>query len=225
MLDSAKDFLEDIVEDVTEEIDEWKDKLEEIFTEKLPELIDKWNFNSRDMKPHEISEAQKVFGDQLDYDEIRIFEGTELPNFIDDIGNTIKKMPKRDERIKNAITLGNLCFFGRDLKTEHPDDMAWMIHELTHAWQYQTLGWDYLFQALSAQKKLGAKAYAFGGEDGLKASKKKGTRLKEFNMEQQGDITKSYYQRLIKGDDTSAWEEYIREIRKGAPKSDKQGKK
>ena len=224
MFESAKDFLEDIVEDVAEEFDELKDKLEEIFTEKLPELIDKWDFDSRPMEAHEINEAKKVFGDQLDYDELRIFEGAELPNFIDDIGRLLKGMDKRAQNMKNAITLGNWCIFGRELETEHPNDMAWMIHELTHAWQYQTLGWDYLSKALSAQKNLGAKAYDFGGEDGLKSSRKNGKLFKEFNMEQQGDITREYYQLSVKGHDTSAWDGYIDEIRKGAKKSAKQGK-
>lgn len=213
MLDSAKDFFEDMADDITEEFDEAKEKVVEMLFEKLPDLIDKWNFDSRRLESHEINAAKLVFGDNFDYTEIRIFEGTELPNFIDDIGNIIKKMPKREDRIKNAITLGNWCLFGRKLDTEHPHDMAWMIHELTHAWQYQTLGWDYLFQALSAQKNLGAKAYDFGGEEGLKERKKKGDGLKKFNMEQQGDIAKNYYLRLMRHDDTSAWDQYIWEMK------------
>jgi hypothetical protein len=152
----------------------------------------------------------------LKYAELLIFEGNELPNFIDDVGNIIKKMPKRKEYIKNAITLGNWCIFGRTLTTESPSDMSWMIHELTHAWQYQTMGWKYLFQALNAQIKLGATVYDFGGEEGLKSHRKNGDGIKKFNMEQQGDITKKYYLRLVEGRDTSAWDPYIHEIR-GAP--------
>jgi len=213
MFDDAKDFFEDIAE----ELEEFKEKVEEMLFEKLPDLVDKWDFDTRKLTAHEIAEAKKVFGDKLDYDEIRICAGTELPNFIDDIGKFIKKMPKRDERIKNAITLGNCVFFGRELDTKTLTDMSWMIHELTHVWQFQSMGWDYLFQALDAQKKLGAKAYDFGGEEGLKARKKTGSMLKEFNLEQQGDITRNYYQKLVKREDTSAWAEYIQEIQGDAP--------
>ena len=213
MFDSAKDFFEDIAE----ELDEFKEKIEKTLFEKLPGLIDKWNFDSRSMTAYEITEAKKVFGDKLNYAEIRVFSGTELPNFIDDIGNIIKKMPKREERIKNAITLGNRMLFGRELDTKTSNDMGWMIHELTHVWQYQSMGWDYLFQALDVQKKLGAKAYDFGGEEGLKSRKKTGGNVKELNMEQQGDLTKKYYQKLVAGEDTSAWHEYIREIRGDDP--------
>ena len=220
MFDDAKDFFEDIAEEVTEELDEFKEKIEEALFEKLPALIDKWDFDSRNMTTYEITEAKKVFGETLDYDDIRIFSGTELPNFIDDIGRFIKKIPKRDERIKNAITLGNWVFFGRDLDTSTLTDMSWMIHELTHVWQFQSMGWDYLFQALDAQKKLGAKAYDFGGEEGLKAQRKRGRKLREFNLEQQGDITRNYYQKLAKGEDTKAWGKYIQEV-KGKSSADK----
>lgn len=213
MFDSAKDFFNDLSDDIAEEFGEAREKIIEALFEKLPALIDKWDFDSRSLEPHEIRAAQTIFGDNLKYDEIRVFAGTELPNFLDDIGNIIKGMPKRDERIKNAITLGNWCLFGRKLDTEHPHDMAWMIHELTHVWQFQTLGWDYLFQAFSAQKKMGAGAYDFGGEKGLKAKQKEGGGLQKFNLEQQGDITKNYYLRLMRKEDTSAWDEYINEIK------------
>jgi len=214
VLEDALEEAKEFIEDVKEEFDELRENVIEFLTQKLPALVDQWDFEARPLAPHEVAEARKVFGDQFDYESVRIFEGHELPNFLDDIGNIIKKMPKRDERTKNAITLGNWCLFGRNLETERPHDMSWMIHELTHVWQYQTLGWDYLFEALDAQKKLGAKAYDFGGEEGLKKQRKKGVSLKAFNLEQQGDIAKGYYQRLVRGEDTREWEDFIEQFRK-----------
>ena len=209
MFDDAKDFFKNVSED----IDDLGDKVMDSLFKDLPTLIKKWNFKSRELTPHEINEARRVFGSRYEYDEVRVFEGNELPNFLDDIGNVIKKMPKRADRVKNAITLGNWVMFGRDIDTTRANDMTWMIHELTHAWQYQTMGWDYLFQALDAQKNLGAAAYDFGGEEGLKTRAKKGAKFTDFNMEQQGDITKDYYRRLIKGEDTSTWDPFIQEVR------------
>ena len=214
MLEDVKEFLDDVIE----EMDEFKEKVIEILFERLPEIIDKWDFDSRRLDAHEISEAKKVFGEKFDYESVRIFEGNELPNLLDDIGNIVKKIPKRAERVKNAITLGNWCLFGRALATERPHDMSWMIHELTHVWQYQTIGWKYLSLALDAQKEFGIKAYDFGGETGLKSRRKKGASLKDFNMEQQGDIAKNYYQRLTEGGDTSAWDTYIQEMQDDLPK-------
>ncbi len=187
-------------------------------------LKEKFNFGARRLTAYEIGEARKVFGDRLDYDEVKIFEGAGLPNFIDDIGRFLKKMPKRAIEVKNAITLGNNCFFGRELKTDliiNPEtqldggqmiEMSWLIHELTHAWQYQTLGWDYLFAALDAQRKLGEKVYEFGGADGLKKRRKENAALKDFNMEQQGHIVQKYYEALKNGADGSAYEPFVREI-------------
>lgn len=211
MFEKFLNFVKDLINKV------WgmRESIDDIQLDELTALIEKWDFDSRPLNDHEITEAKKVFGENLNYAEILIFEGHELPNFIDDIGNVIKKMPKRNEYIKNAITLGNWCIFGRDLDTEKTTDMSWMIHELTHAWQYQTLSWFYLFLALDAQIKLKEKAYEFGGEDGLKSRRKDGASIKNFNMEQQGDIAKKYYSRLVEGRDTSAFDPYIQEIQTG----------
>jgi hypothetical protein len=188
------------------------------------EIKEKFNFGARDLTPFEIGEARKVFGNKLDYRKIRIFEGAGLPNFIDDIGRILKGMPKREITVKNAITLGNNCFFGRELKTDQITDpntkltsgqlieMSWLIHELTHAWQFQTLGWDYLFQALDAQSKLGASVYDYGGTNGLKKRQKEKGTLKTLNMEQQGHLVQSYYEALQKGEDSSVYQPFIKEI-------------
>ena len=187
-------------------------------------LVRKFGFNVRELTDFEIHEARQIFGDRLDYGRIRIFEGANLPNFLDDIGRFIKKMPPREENIKNAITLGNYCFFGRTLKTDEITDldseldanqlneMSWLMHELTHAWQYQTKGWKYLWEALDAQIKLGTKVYEFGGEDNLRKEKERGRTLRDFNLEQQGSIVQKYYEKLKRKDDTSAFAPFIQQI-------------
>jgi len=209
MFDTVKSFFKGLVEKIIGVVN----NLDELQLEDLSNLIEKWDFDSRPLQDHEITEARKVFGESLKYKDILIFEGNELPNLIDDLGNIVKKMPKRKDYIKNAITLGNYCVFGRNLDSSTTNDMSWMIHELTHAWQYQSLSWAYLLLALDAQIKLKEKAYEFGGEDGLKSRRKDGAMLKDFNMEQQGDIAKKYYLRLVQERDTSAYDPFIREIR------------
>ena len=71
------------------------------------------------------------------------------------------------------------------------------------------MGWKYLLQALSAQFKQG---YDFGGESGLKTRRKDGWNFRKFNLEQQGDICRGYYENLCAGKDISAWQDYIHEI-------------
>ena len=165
----------------------------------------------------EIQEARLVFGPGLAYERVRIHECTAWPNTINRIGMRLKGI--QNTGAPNAITLGNHCYFPVKLletivPVGHPNHylIPWLIHELTHAWQYQKLGWRYLRMALSAQMRFGAKAYDFGGEGGLLKAIQEGLKLADFNLEQQGDIASTYYSRLSKGHDVSAWQPYISEI-------------
>jgi hypothetical protein len=171
----------------------------------------------RKLYPWEIEQASLVFGDHLDYARIRIHECNPWPDRINRIGLRLKRLP--DTGAHNAITLGNHCIFPVKLPVEllRPDQpehykICWLIHELTHTWQFQTLGWRYLIQALQSQFKLRAEAYHYGGEQGLMQSFLEGKRLRDFNLEQQGDIAKDFYKQLCSKKSVKAWEPYIKEI-------------
>ena len=171
----------------------------------------------------EVKEFSIVFGDSLDTERVRIHEFAPWPDWIDRLGRFLKRMPSPGLHEHNAVTLGNHCFFPVGMPEELlpvNDQMSfkhdWLVHELTHAWQYQHIGWRYLFKALFAQFREKSKAYDFEGEQGLLKSRHKGRIFKNFNPEQQGNITESYYQRKRRGLDTSAWDSYIDEIKKMA---------
>jgi hypothetical protein len=165
----------------------------------------------------EIQEARRVFGNRLDYTAVRIHECNTIPDKINRIGTRLKGMPAPTGH--NAITLGNHCYFPvllleAPVETNHPDSykIGWLIHELTHCWQYQHLGWKYLALALRAQFREGAQAYHFGGEDGLLERMARGEKFSNFNLEQQGDICRSYYERIVRGQDIRAWGPFIAEV-------------
>jgi len=168
----------------------------------------------------EIEEFRSIFGFRLDYQRIRIHEGASWPDWTDRIGRKIKRLPPPGPMDHNAITLGNHCFFPVELP-DHlvpvDDPMSykldWLVHELTHCWQYQQIGWRYLIKALSAQFREKEKAYDYGGEKGLLKSREKGQMFKDFNPEQQGNITQAYYYRTRNSKDVSAWAQYIREVK------------
>jgi hypothetical protein len=164
----------------------------------------------------EIDEAKLVFADRLRYNRVRVHECAEWPDTIYWLGKRLRGLspPAKDEH--NAITLGNNCFFPLPLpeRPSSPGDpfgMGWLIHELTHAWQFQTIGWLYLIRAVLAQ--LTSRPYDFGGEAGLRAMREKNGTLLSFNAEQQGAITGTYYVHLKGGHDVSAWDPYIQDIR------------
>ena len=171
----------------------------------------------RSLYDWEILEARRVFGTSLKYDRVRVHENATWTNAMDRLGRRLKRMPALETH--NAITLGNHCFFPVRLpdRLQLPGDgehykVCWLVHELTHAWQYQHMGWIYLVKALSAQFRQKGSAYDFGHADGLKKRRKEGWDLRKFNLEQQGDIARSYYERLCRGEDVAEWLPYIDEL-------------
>ena len=65
-----------------------------------------------------------------------------------------------------------------------------MIHELTHVWQYVTVGLIYLPQA--APDSLGEN-YDYGGVADLRAKMAAGEGFDAYNREQQGKIVEDYF--------------------------------
>ena len=148
----------------------------------------------------EITEARQVFGDSLRYDRIRIHECATWADAIDRLGRRLKKQAPPGPEEHNSVTLGYHCYFPVSLpdRLVPPGDpldyyMPWLIHELTHAWQYQHTGWTYLVRALAAQFRYGPAAYDFGGEAKLIKCRQNHWTITNFNPEQQGDIARYYY--------------------------------
>ena len=175
--------------------------------------------SSRYLHAWEIAEARRVFNNQLSYERIRIHENVSWPDTVNKIGAFLKRTTY--VAAPNAVTLGDHIYFPvklveKPIRVEHPEHykISWLMHELTHVWQYQCMGWRYLFKALSAQFRYGETAYDFGGEEGLKVCQIQGWTLDDFNLEQQGDIARSYYERICKGIDVNAWQPFINEIKK-----------
>ena len=169
----------------------------------------------------EVEEFNPVFGNSLKFERVHIHECNSFPDQLDRIGRKLKGMEAPGATSHNAITLGNHCYFPVNLPKllVPPADpqsykLDWLVHELTHAWQYQQMGWVYLWKALRAQFRDKDLAYDFGGEGGLQKSFQKQIPFKKFNPEQQGNITQAYYVRLRSGKDISAWQPYIDEIHK-----------
>jgi hypothetical protein len=163
----------------------------------------------------EIVEARLVFGDRLTYAHVRVHECVAWPDTIHRLGKSLRGLPPPPPGEHNAVTLGNHCYFPLAMSEQptppdNPFGMSWLMHEITHAWQFQTIGWLYFFRAVMAQ--LTGKPYDFGGEAGLRAARERGDTLFSFNPEQQGDITRSYYVRLKTGQDVSAWQPFIDDI-------------
>ncbi len=170
----------------------------------------------RKLSPHESIEARLVFRASIAYERVTIIEEVAWPNWVGRLGSWLSRTeaPKN-----NAVALGNKLYFPKRLQTDNPaapvgslTNMAWLIHELTHVWQYQHFGLAYLPQVIWAHFRNGSETYNYGFEPGLKKALTRGGRLKNFNREQQGEITRHYYYRLKQGQDVSAWLPFIAEF-------------
>lgn len=169
----------------------------------------------------EIQEAQRVFGPALDYEKIRIHECSGWTNTINRLGAWFRRQSSAG--IDNAVTLGNHCYFPVRLPQElvspgeaEFEKLPWLMHELTHTWQYQRMGWKYFFTAISAQIRIGSSAYRYGGQQALLQIQLQGFLLSDFNLEQQGEIARDYYRRLAGGVDASAYQPFIDQIQQSA---------
>ncbi len=166
---------------------------------------------TRSLHPHELFEVQNVFRTGLDTARVVISEGDALPNWVGRIGAALKGQPPPKE---NAITVGNTSYFPRAL-TSSVTDLAWLIHELTHQWQYQHFGIRYLFEALRAT------TYVYANENeshdaALKRLWSENKKFSDFNREQQGDIVRDYFFALKQPPpypDLAAWEPYLHDLR------------
>jgi hypothetical protein len=173
---------------------------------------------SRALTENELAQAAMVFETGVNLDRIRISENSTWTNLPPRLAAWLRR--QAPPQSNNAITFGNHLHFPLPLNTSQAAiergeliDMAWLIHELTHAWQFQHLGWRYLPQALLVQIRLGSKAYDYGGAEGLRlaaaASKSWGT----FNPEQQGDIARDFYTRLMHAERVSEYLPYVDVLR------------
>ena len=155
-------------------------------------LGDTLSADKRGLTPQEKQEAQLVFGRGLDYGGVKIAESPIMGI------------------AENARTPFDTIYFPPGTsKLSFSDFMPWLIHELTHVWQYQhgVSVFAKLFWALH-----GAKAYEYGGELALKAAAAQHKSFRSFNTEQQGDIMRNYYIALKAGADTSAYDPFVNEV-------------
>ena len=137
---------------------------------------------TRTLTSVEEAEARKVFGWSISYWQVRIDENS----LIAKIGAFFDHSP--DMGVTTAHTIN---FNGPISAAAGNTDMKWLIHELTHVAQYTSVGLQYMGEAIHAQKAGGGYDY---NETDLAAKN-----LKDFNREQQADIIKKYYGKVLYG--------------------------
>jgi hypothetical protein len=146
------------------------------------------------LTPQEHAEARIVFGAGLDYAQILIREHRLLG-----FGGIARTLPGSVNFPRGASAAGTF--------------LPWLIHELTHAWQYQHgvgLGRTATTALLCW---TGLRSYDYGGEAGLAAATAAGRGLRSFNTEQQADIARDYYRAVKAGRPVDAYLPFVTELR------------
>ena len=169
--------------------------------------------NTRALTPGETLEAHTVFHDTIDYSQVRVDEHS----LIASIGAWWRGSPSM------GVTLFHTINFNQKVTATHGTaHAAWLVHELTHVWQYEHVGSQYLGEAIHAQESAAGYVYGTSGrwtDDGngraLADRRAAGGTFADYNREQQGDITSHYYMRRTNGRDVADWEPYIEDLRAG----------
>jgi hypothetical protein len=92
---------------------------------------------------------------------------------------------------------------------------AILVHELTHIYQYERVGTRYLGEAIYMLIKTKRDCYNYGAADGLQQACDAGRTYRDFNREQQAQITQDYYTLRERGVDVSAYEPFLAQVRAG----------
>jgi len=132
--------------------------------------------DTRGLNKAERQEAQKVFGNSLNYDAVSVSDSSKLMQ----IGGY-------------ARTPGNTVFFPTGtLGRSDPAYYTFLIHELTHTWQTQ----HGVSVVTKIRYSLSQSNYDFGGDAGLQKAIEDGKCFNDFNTEAQASILEKYYEIL-----------------------------
>jgi hypothetical protein len=149
-------------------------ELHQFWTQTIDRDRDVIRQTDRPLTSEETAEARLVFGPGLNYSAIRV---TEDPLF--GAGGIARTIPSG---INFPVGASSSSVY-----------MPWLIHELTHCWQYQHGRSVFATATRALLCWAGVSSYSYGGKPALVAVAAAGGGLSSFNTEQQGDIARDYY--------------------------------
>jgi len=154
---------------------------------------------ARMLSATEKEEARKIFGAHLNWNQVRLLEGSRLAK--------IGKWHVGSESM--AVCVGHTLHFSRRIVCfPGSRDMRWLVHELAHVVQLERIGLVYIPEALWAQRNGG---YDHGGTAKLSA-----WTLASFNREQQAEICADCYLKMaLSGDGDANCSRLMEELKQG----------
>jgi hypothetical protein len=132
---------------------------------------------SRRLTKKEYDHSYLVFGKKFPYKKVLIDEDS----WFAQKGAKYSGAPS----LGMGLVLFRVVNFNRSIDESKKTDLAWLIHELTHVKQMQTIGSAYIFESLIAQHYLG---YALPKTNPFSTIP-----LNELNIEQQAEVSKYFF--------------------------------
>ncbi|MAT96731.1 MAG: hypothetical protein CL608_06265 [Anaerolineaceae bacterium] len=93
-------------------------------------------------------------------------------------------------------------------------NLALLVHELTHVFQYHHVGSRYLGEAIYYLITTQRNCYQYGGAAGLQSCTQQGKLFRQFNREQQAQIVQDYFVKIQEEQDVSAYLPYLVQMQK-----------
>jgi hypothetical protein len=159
--------------------------------------------NTRPMTGAEIAAARTVFGNKINYSQVRVDEFSFLNTWV--FGFWVAFMTW------HTVNWPRGSSFTTDPGT--------FIHELTHVWQMERRGTQYIAQAPYQGGTGGGYIYAVsrnpfhaGNGPFLNNARAQGRTVWDFNLEQQAEICRHYFMRNQAGAPVADWQPYIDDI-------------
>jgi hypothetical protein len=138
-------------------------------------------FGNRDLNEEEQKIANSIFDDQLNYEKIRINQGGPLT------------------WIYPAVTIGYVISFPNEsYDFNNTRDQALLLHELTHVWQYENIGWIYALRSLYEE---------ISQKDAYVVHYNETKDFLDYDLEEQAEIVAEYF---LHG--TKEYEKYIESL-------------
>jgi len=114
-----------------------------------------------------------------------------------------------------AFTAWHTIFLPQAPASHSRQNLALLVHELTHVYQYEQVGTRYMTEAVYMLITTRRNCYDYGGSAGLQQAHQQQIPLSQFNREQQAQIVQDYFSRCQAGKDTSPYLPYLDDLRHG----------
>lgn len=160
--------------------------------------------NTRSMNNAEIAAARTVFGNTINYSQVRVDEFSFLNTWL--------------FRFWVAFTTWHTVNWPRG--SSFQTDPGTFIHELVHVWQMERRGTQYIAEA-PYQGGLSGGGYVYGNSrqsgdqangTALTNARAQGKTIWDYNLEQQAEICRHFFERSQANQGVGPWQPFINDI-------------